>query len=419
MKKIILRFTILFITVIAFVSLTSNAHAELNSTVQITTTDVILFDENLQYEIASLSQNSVVTVLSKSNGWTKVNYQSQIGLIESSKLENALAQYLLVQSKTDPIVRVSNTQQSEVLGNVPINSVVKAYVIDSSSYTFVQYGELSGYVQKQLLIKPTAQARIVKAPNGLNVMQTASSSSSQVGQVANGTTVTMLAKLNDWVFVTTNDVAGYVQGSSLKYIPSTNVPKKPSTPKPVVSTKKVALTFDDGPHPKVTQQILRTLKKYDAKATFFVVGDSVKKYPKVLKEVSDAGHEIGNHTFNHVKLTTLSSKQIQSQIQSTDTAVKSVIGQNTTVFRPPYGAYNNSVKKQLKVPNVLWTIDTLDWKHHNPTKTLQVVKANAKNGSIILMHDIHQTTADALDSVLAALQKQGYEFVTVSELMQK
>lgn len=419
MRKTILRFTILFVTAIAFVSFSTYASAELNPTVQITTTDIIIFDENLQYEIASLSPNSIVTVLSKSNGWTKVNYQSQIGLIESSKLKNIEAQYLLVQSKNDPIVRISNTQQSEVLGNVPINSIVKAYVIDSYGYTFIQYGELSGYVQKQLLVKPTVQARIVKEPNGLNVMHTASSSSSQVGHLANGTTVTMLTKLNDWVFVITNEVAGYVHGSGLKYIPSTAVPKKPTIPKPAASTKRVALTFDDGPHPKVTQQILKTLKKYDAKATFFVVGDSVKKNPKVLKEVSAAGHEIGNHTFNHVKLTTLSVKQIQSQIQSTDAEVKAVIGHNTTVFRPPYGAYNNNVKGQLKVPNVLWTIDTLDWKHHNPTKTLQIVKANAKNGSIILMHDIHQTTADALDSVLSTLQKQGYEFVTVSELLQK
>ncbi len=419
MRKIILHFMILFITIIAFISLSSYASAESNSTVQVTTTDVTLFDENLQYEIVSLSPNSIVTVLSKSNGWTKVNYQSQIGLIESSKLKNVAEQYLLVQSKTDPIVRISNTQQSEVIGNVPINSIVKAYVDNSSGYTFIQYGELSGYVQKQLLVKPTAQARIVKVPNGLIVQQTASSSSPQVGHLTNGTTVTMLAKKNDWVFVTTNDVAGYVQGSGLKYLPPATISKNPSTPKPITSNKRVALTFDDGPHSKVTQQILKTLKKYNAKATFFVVGDSAKKYPQVLKEVYDAGHEIGNHTFSHAKLTTLSVKQIQSQIQSTDTVVKSITGHNTTVFRPPYGAYNNSVKSQLEVPNVLWTIDTLDWKHHNPTKTLQIVKANVKNGSIILMHDIHQTTADALDSVLATLQKQGYEFVTVSELLQK
>lgn len=136
-----------------------------------------------------------------------------------------------------------------------------------------------------------------------------------------------------------------------------------------------------------------------------------------MKEVFNDGHEIGNHTYNHTKLTTLTVKQMHLQIQSTDSVVQAAIGQNPTVFRPPYGAYNKTVTNQLNVPNVLWTIDTLDWKHHDPKKTLQAVKDNAKPGSIILMHDIHQATANALDDILAMLQKQGYEFVTVSELL--
>lgn len=139
----------------------------------------------------------------------------------------------------------------------------------------------------------------------------------------------------------------------------------------------------------------------------------------MLKDVANAGHEIGNHTFNHKKLTTLSLRNAKLQIDSTDAVIKAAIGHNATVFRPPYGAYNKSIVNQLNVPNVLWSIDTLDWKHHNPQKTLAAVQKNAKNGSIVLMHDIHQETADALDSILAMLQKQGYEFVTVSELTTK
>lgn len=169
----------------------------------------------------------------------------------------------------------------------------------------------------------------------------------------------------------------------------------------------------------MTRQILKTLEKYEAKATFFVVGQEVKEHPEILKAVYNAGHEIGNHTFNHKKLTTLSSKEVKQQIQSTDTLIKSTIGQRATVFRPPYGSYDKTITDQLNVPNVLWTIDTLDWKHRDPKKTVLAVKEHAKNGSIILMHDIHQTTADALDEVLATLQKQGYEFVTVSELLGK
>ena len=424
MKKIKFGLLLLFFAMASF-TLPQSSNAETLPTVQMSTADISLYDESLQREIALLPKNSFVTVLSTSDGWAQVNYQSQIGYIQSEYLQEVTAQYLIIKSKTDPIVRVSDTQNSEVLGYVPINSIVKAYTIDSSKYSFVQYGSLTGYVQKQLLFKPTPQNRIVKGANGVNVYASAQVSAEQVGHISNGTTVSMLTKLNDWVFVQSGDVAGYIQGTNLKYPPTSSssiksIAPKPITPKPIPTTKKrVALTFDDGPHEKVTQQILKTLKKYNAKATFFVVGKNVKKNPSVLMEVFNAGHEIGNHTYNHPKLTTLTDKEIQTQIQSTNTLVKSVTGNNTTVFRPPYGSYNKTVINQLNVPNVLWTIDTLDWKHHDPKKTVQIINTNVKNGSIILMHDIHQTTADALDSVISTLQKQGYEFVTVSEILQK
>ena len=422
MKKI--KFTMLFFLALTyFFFLPHTSTAETFPRVQLTTTDVILYDESLTSELASLLKNSFVTVLSVSDGWTQVNYQSQIGYIQSEFLQNATAQLLLVKSKNDPIVRVSDTQNSEVLGNVPINSIVKAYTTESSNYSFVQYGTLAGYVQKPLLFKPTTEPRVVKAADGLNVYASPQASSEQVGHIANGTTVTMLTKLNGWVFIQSGDIIGYVQGNGLKYVPIPVSPTKPTitkvtpTPKPTTSTKRVALTFDDGPHAKVTQQILKTLNKYNAKATFFVLGESVKKNPNVLKEAFNAGHEIGNHTYDHPKLTTLTDKQIQTQIQSTNEVVKSITGYNTTVFRPPYGSYNKTVTSQLNMPNVLWTVDTLDWKHRDPKKTLQIVKTNVKNDSIILMHDIHQSTADALDSILSTLQKQGYEFVTVSEIL--
>ncbi|MBM7610514.1 peptidoglycan/xylan/chitin deacetylase (PgdA/CDA1 family) [Lysinibacillus composti] len=190
--------------------------------------------------------------------------------------------------------------------------------------------------------------------------------------------------------------------------------------KPVKSSngKKVALTFDDGPHPSVTKQILKTLAKYDAKATFFMVGSNVSNYPTIAKEVYNSGHEIGNHTWNHANLTRLSSKQIASQLDRTNNAIFNAIGEYPTVFRPPYGAKNNQVVKASAVPVVMWTIDTLDWKYRNSNKLLPMVKSNMHNNAIILMHDIHQTTASGLDSVLNYLDQSGYEFVTVSEILE-
>ena len=180
--------------------------------------------------------------------------------------------------------------------------------------------------------------------------------------------------------------------------------------------KRVALTFDDGPEPKVTTQILETLKKYDAKATFFMLGSRVEYYPEIAKKVQASGHELGNHSWNHPDLTKANAKKISNEINNTSAIIEDVTGQKATSFRPPYGAFNDAVSEQSDLPIVLWDVDTLDWKHRSPNQLLAYVKQGTRDGSIILMHDIHQSTADGLDAVLAYLKDEGYEFVTVSQL---
>ena len=182
------------------------------------------------------------------------------------------------------------------------------------------------------------------------------------------------------------------------------------------SLKKVALTFDDGPDPKVTTKILATLEKYDAKATFYMLGSRVEYYPEIAKDVSNAGHELGNHTWTHPDLTNASIKKINSEITRTSSIIEKVTGKKAITFRPPYGAINKTVRQQTNLPVILWDVKTLDWKHRNANQLLAHVKKNTRNGSIILMHDIHQSTADGLDAVLAYLKGEGYTFVTVSEL---
>lgn len=180
--------------------------------------------------------------------------------------------------------------------------------------------------------------------------------------------------------------------------------------------KLIALTFDDGPNAKVTPIILKTLKKYDAKATFFMLGSQAMYNQKLAKRVADAGHEIGNHSFSHTNLVTLSNKKIKAEIKRTNEEIERATGEKPTLFRPPYGSINQRVRGQNKLPVILWDVDTLDWKHRNPKTLLTMVKLYSHDGAIILMHDIQPTTAQGLDSVLNYLQKQGYEFVTVSEL---
>lgn len=180
--------------------------------------------------------------------------------------------------------------------------------------------------------------------------------------------------------------------------------------------KKVALTFDDGPHPKNTLKILDLLDKYDAKATFFMLGNRVDFYPDIVKKVADQGHELGNHTWNHKDLTAISKEEGIQEVERTNVAIRNAAGRDSTVFRPPYGAMNKQVNGAISSPAVLWSIDTLDWKSHNPDEILKIVQQNVKDGSIILMHDIHKTTVEAVEPILKYLKKEGYECVTVSEL---
>ncbi|WP_210468673.1 polysaccharide deacetylase family protein [Sporosarcina sp. 6E9] len=186
--------------------------------------------------------------------------------------------------------------------------------------------------------------------------------------------------------------------------------------KEIPPVKKVALTFDDGPDPKVTTQILASLKKYDAKATFFMLGSRVEYYPEIAKDVANAGHELGNHTWTHPNLTNASIKKIKSEITRTSAIIEKVTETKAVLFRPPYGAINKTVRQQTDLPVILWDVDTLDWKHRNANQLLTEVKKSTRDGSIILMHDIHQSTADGLDAVLAYLDGKGFTFVTVSEL---
>ena len=184
-----------------------------------------------------------------------------------------------------------------------------------------------------------------------------------------------------------------------------------------IDGKRVALTFDDGPDPNVTNQILDLLEKYHAKATFFMLGSRVQYYPSLVHDVHEAGHEIGNHTWNHPVLTKLSSAEVLEEYNSTQDAIAATLGVGATIFRPPYGATNARVGGLIPIPSVNWSIDTLDWKHRDAKKLLPAVQNHMHNNAIILMHDIHQSTEDGLEGVLAYLQAEGYQFVTVSEIL--
>lgn len=185
--------------------------------------------------------------------------------------------------------------------------------------------------------------------------------------------------------------------------------------------KYIALTFDDGPHIDVTPRVLKTLEEYQAKATFYMLGNQVNYYPSLVEEVLEAGHEIGNHSKSHKDLTHLANGQIQKEIQSTNQSIQKASGQLPKSIRPPYGASNDSIEafaKKYDLPIVMWSVDSLDWQSRDPDAINQEVMANVYPGAIVLLHDIHSTTADALPRLLNQLEKEGYEFVRVSQLLE-
>lgn len=177
----------------------------------------------------------------------------------------------------------------------------------------------------------------------------------------------------------------------------------------------VALTFDDGPYAPVTEKILKVLEKYDARATFFCVGNRIPNYTEVVKKAYSQGCQIASHTFEHKVLNDLKKNQINAQIKKTDHALQKVVGCSTTALRPPGGFVNDRVKRVVKVPMVCWNVDSEDWKSRNTKKVLSRCRSIG-DGDIVLMHDLYPTTAKAVASLVPQLHKKGFQMVTVDEL---
>ena len=186
--------------------------------------------------------------------------------------------------------------------------------------------------------------------------------------------------------------------------------------KPSINPKRpmIALTFDDGPSAN-TDKILDVLSMYGAKATFFVAGERVEEYSRQLKRAFSLGMEIGNHTYSHTYLTNVSQKEGIWQISKTDSAISKITGSKPSLLRPPGGWYNDSVCSYAGKPVIMWSVDTLDWKYKNAQKVSESV-LSARDGDIVLMHDLYPSTADAVETVVPRLIEKGYQLVTVSEL---
>ena len=193
----------------------------------------------------------------------------------------------------------------------------------------------------------------------------------------------------------------------------------------VKETKRVALTFDDGPHPHDTDRILTLLSLYGIKATFFVIGENAERYPEPLLRAVAEGHEIGNHTYSHPKLKDQSRESFLCELTRAEEVIRSLTGVTTTLFRPPEGYRQgvvSTVSRERGYEMVLWSVDTLDWTGASADSIESAITGGIKDGSIILCHDYISPkghTYEALEKLIPRLIDEGYEFVTVSELLNR
>jgi peptidoglycan-N-acetylglucosamine deacetylase len=212
---------------------------------------------------------------------------------------------------------------------------------------------------------------------------------------------------------------GVSLASSPASTPSTLAPSTYSSCQ--VDGPYIAMTFDDGPRVGNTTRLLDILKEPNIKVTFFMIGSNVVAHPEIARRALAEGHEIGNHSWTHPELSKLSDQRVTEEITRTQEAIKNATGFTPTILRPPYGAITKDqrewIESQLRLSVILWSVDPFDWKRPGASVITERILRGAQSGAIILSHDIHKETVDAMPATLDALLTKGYKFVTVSELI--
>ena len=223
-----------------------------------------------------------------------------------------------------------------------------------------------------------------------------------------------------------DEVIGYLNGNYFgtydgsKEINTNNIVKKYNRirdSKDFENKKLVALTFDDGPSYDKTNKLITELEKRNARATFFMLGQLAIKQKDLVKKVYDLGHTIGSHTYDHKNIKNLDEEQLKFEVDYTNQILSEIIGEDIRFLRPPYGSYSQDILNKVNMAFILWNVDTLDWKLRNAEKVRDYIVENAKDGDIILLHDIHSTSVDGVIMAIDILKNDGYEFVSLDELM--
>ncbi len=365
-------------------------------------------------KITALKEPSKVSLKNTTSGvkisWTKMT--SATGYRVYRKLKG--------QSDWDLIKKINSNSTTSFTDKGVKNGKTYIYTVrqvkGSTSGSFSKNGYTIKYV-----VPPKVSAK--HSPKGivLNWEKAVEGTGYQVQRKATGEkswkTISTITSLSKLTYTDSNPVYGKKNNYRIVVRNSNLVSNTFSLYGINPKKKMVALTYDDGPYTPVTNQILDVLEEYNGRATFFVVGSRVSTYKDCIKREAKLGCEIGNHTYNHTILTSVSASTIKSEISKTNDAVKKITGQAPTIVRTPGGAVNSTVKANVKHPMFNWSVDTLDWKYRNSSSVVSAIKNNVRDGSIVLMHDLYGSTGDATEQIVPWLVKNGYQLVTVSELM--
>lgn len=354
-------------------------------------------------KVQSVEVGDMVLAQPVSNAWYYVVQKK--GYVQSKQLQRQMGDFYVVSSNSNIGIYANLTASSKRLVSAYGKSVVIKYGQPVAGWVFVKYCDTFGYMANSALKKANVKSMQIEQSAGSGIRMYPTRSAKVIATIPSKANVKVYSELAGWSFVSSDYGNGYILTRDL--IKQKSVPK---------TNKKIALTFDDGPNTRVTPQILKTLKQYNTKATFFVLGQEVERNPKLAKQIVTEGHQIANHSWNHRDLARLSIQNVQTDLLKTNQMIQRVTGVAPKVYRPPYGSMNNAMRNKINMRPILWSVDTLDWKHRNLTQTVNYVKNGARPGGIILMHDIHQTTANALENVIVYLRSQGYTLVTVDQL---
>lgn len=195
--------------------------------------------------------------------------------------------------------------------------------------------------------------------------------------------------------------------NALQYVNASVTAEKP----------KIAITFDDGPSEHYTPVLLDGLKERDVRATFFLIGENAEKNPEIVQRMSEEGHLIGNHTYHHVEITKVPDEEAYEEIKTTSDLICHITGKSVEYMRPPFGLWQKELEDKLNVLPVMWSIDPLDWTTENVDEIVNKVVTEAEENDIILLHDCYKSSVEAALQIVDRLKEQGYEFVTVDELI--